>query len=299
MKFAFIILNYNTNEQTEKCIDAILERVNDLEDFKIAVLDNGSKDSSCKYLIDNKYHNFVWGGQLVFIESKENLGFAGGNNLMYGKILQTGFKADFFVFLNNDVYLVSNDFCKQIHDEYKKSNFSVLGPRIILGNNCIDACPFELPSQDKIKNEIKYWKYAEFFSSLRLINIFLFFSRVKNLLKKNFSRKIPLIDKSKRKENVVLHGACLVFSRRYFEFYEEPFDSRTFLYKEEELLFLRLLKKNLVSVFQPNLIAFHEGGASTVKNKNMNQIFKFRARNYINSLKILLSEMESYENESD
>lgn len=217
---------------------------------------------------------------------------------MYKKIEESGFDADFYIFLNNDVYLVSNDFCQQIQDEYEKSNFSVLGPRIILGNNCIDSCPFELPSSDKIKSEIKYWKYSELFSSLHLINVFLLLNRVKNFIKKFSSKRVALIDKSERRENVLLHGACLVFSRRYFEFYEEPFDSRTFLYKEEELLFLRLLKKNLVSVFQPNLIVFHEGGASTVKNKNMNQIFKFRAEHYVNSLKILLSEMESYENES-
>lgn len=72
MKFAFIILNYNTSEQTEKCIDAILERVNDLEDFKIAVLDNGSKDSSCKYLIDSKYHNFVGGAACFYRKQRKS-----------------------------------------------------------------------------------------------------------------------------------------------------------------------------------------------------------------------------------
>ena len=36
--------------------------------------------------------------------------------------------------------------------------------------------------------------------------------------------------------NPVLHGACYIFSRRYLELEKEAFDSRTFLYHEEEIL---------------------------------------------------------------
>lgn len=55
MKFAFIVLNYNTAEQTEKCIDSILERAGKFEDFKIGLLDNGSRDCSCRELVERKY----------------------------------------------------------------------------------------------------------------------------------------------------------------------------------------------------------------------------------------------------
>ena len=138
MKFAFIVLNYNTAEQTEKCIDSILERAGKIEDFKIGLLDNGSRDCSCRELVERKYKFVGEGGGLLFIESKTNLGFAGGNNLMFNEIKKTEFNADFFIFLNNDVDLVSNDFCKQIEFGYKKSNFGVLAPRIILGSGYID-----------------------------------------------------------------------------------------------------------------------------------------------------------------
>ena len=295
MKFAFIVLNYNTAEQTEKCIDSILERAGKIEDFKIGLLDNGSRDCSCRELVERKYKFVGERGGLLFIESKTNLGFAGGNNLMFNEIKKTEFNADFFIFLNNDVYLVSNDFCKQIEFEYKKSNFGVLAPRIILGSGYIDQCPFDLPSEKSVRNEISYWKSANFFSSLHLIKLFLLMVRVKNFVKRVYGQKLKLVNKSDRKENVLLHGACLVFSKTFFDFYKEPFDTRTFLYKEEELLFLRILRKKLISVFLPNLIVFHEGGSSSVKNKNLNQIFKFRAENYLNSLNILLSEIKDYE----
>lgn len=296
MKFAFIILNYNTTEQTEKCLNSIISHTLPQEEIKIALLDNGSNDSSCFELINTKYQDLICRGKIIFVKSKENLGFAGGNNLMFKKIIQTKFNADFFIFLNNDVYLVSNDFLVQIKNEYEKTSFYLAGPRIILGNNTIDTCPFELPEIKTVKKEIYYWKQANLFSSLYLIHLFLFFNILINLIKRIIFKKDLFINKSERKENILLHGACLIFSKKYFNFYNEPFDPRTFLYKEEELLFLRLLKKNLRSIFLPNLIVFHEGGVSTKKNKSINQIFKFRSKHYGNSLKILLSELVDYRN---
>lgn len=292
MKVAFLILNYNTASQTEKCIDSIIQRNSEIE-FKVGLLDNGSKDSSCAELVERKYKNLVRGGRLLFVESKRNLGFAGGNNFMFDKILTSGFNADFYVFLNNDVYLVSNDFCQQIQDEFNRSKFSVLGPRIILGNNFIDSCPFSLPKMPELKKQIFYWKAVRLFSNLRIVKLFLFFNRIYAFAGKITGKKSSFICKSEHRENVLLHGACLIFSNEYFRFYKEPFDSRTFLYKEEELLYIRLLKKNLVSVFEPNLVVFHEGGCSTVKNKDLNGLFRFRAEHYLKSLEILKSELES------
>lgn len=292
MKIAFVILNYNTSEQTEKCIDSILSRIGKNE-FRIGLLDNGSSSPSCRKLVEKRYYDIHRGGGLLFVESRENLGFAGGNNLMFEKIVQSGFSADFYIFLNNDVYLVSNDFCQQIQEEYEHSEFAVLGPRIILGNNCIDGCPFELPSATSIKRQLCYWRAAAFFSSIRLIKLFLLFNRIYNLAEKGVGKRNSFICKSERRENVLLHGAFLVFSSSYFNFYKEPFDTRTFLYKEEELLFIRLQRKNLTSIFDPNLIVFHEGGSSTVKNKDLNSLFAFRAKHYQQSLSILKSELET------
>ena len=64
MKIAFLILNYNTASQTEKCIDAILKRNSEI-DFKIGLLDNGSRDSSCAELVEKKYKTFVGGGAIA------------------------------------------------------------------------------------------------------------------------------------------------------------------------------------------------------------------------------------------
>lgn len=61
MKIAFVILNYNTSEQTEKCIDSILSRIGKNE-FRIGLLDNGSSSPSCRKLVEKRYYDIHRGG---------------------------------------------------------------------------------------------------------------------------------------------------------------------------------------------------------------------------------------------
>lgn len=290
MKYAFLILNYNTENQTEECINEILHHTSNIEDKRIFVLDNGSSNSNLKEKIQV---HFLENKNITFFYNEKNIGFANGNNFLYEKA-KCEYDADFYIFLNNDVYIVSNDFCQQINDEYSNSGFCVLGPRIILGNNTIDSCTFDKPSISSVKKEYVYWKTINLLSKLHLAVPFAYFIMLNNILKKYLhkNKKIKL-DKSRRRENVLLQGACLVFSKKFFDYYNEPFDKRTFLYKEEELLFLRCLKYDLSTVFLPSLIVFHEGAVSTVKNTKKNQLFAFRARYYLESLRILIKELEN------
>lgn len=69
---AVILLNWNTPEHTANCILSLQEFCNqDL--FNIVVADNGSTDNSL-WLLKAQFPG------LIYIENKENLGFAEGNN---------------------------------------------------------------------------------------------------------------------------------------------------------------------------------------------------------------------------
>ncbi len=288
MKYAFIVLNYNTEKQTLTCIEEILRHTTKINEKRVFILDNGSNNSRLKDDVESLFYD---NNNILFFYSEKNLGFARGNNYLY-KIAKETFDPDFYIFLNNDVYIVSNDFCCQLRDEYCQSKFSVLGPRIILGNNTIDACSFDLPSVAEVKKEILYWKTIKFLAKIHLATPFVYSKIAKDLICKYLHLSgYQRIDKSKRRENVLLQGACLVFSREYFKCYAEPFDNRTFLYKEEELVLLRCIKKSMKTVFSPSMIVYHEGGVSTIKNRNKNQLFAFRADYYIMSLTILLNEL--------
>jgi GT2 family glycosyltransferase len=86
-----VVLNWNGRVDTLACL-ASLTAV-DYPNWEVIVVDNGSEDGSVDAV--RKAHPAV-----AVIESAENLGFAGGNNLGIDVALQRA--ADFILLLNND-----------------------------------------------------------------------------------------------------------------------------------------------------------------------------------------------------
>lgn len=74
---AIIIVNYNTRQLTEDCLNSVFSADAPKEGLQVIVVDNGSKDDSVLMLhkYAKKHPN------MIFIESSENLGFAKGNNV--------------------------------------------------------------------------------------------------------------------------------------------------------------------------------------------------------------------------
>lgn len=107
------IINYRTAKLTAKCLKSILTKKWKTH-YKIYVVDNGSNDGSLEYL----KKNFP---EVNFIESKKNLGFAGGHNLVLKST-----SAKYFLILNSDVEVLENalDNFVQFMD---KNDFAVAG----------------------------------------------------------------------------------------------------------------------------------------------------------------------------
>lgn len=111
MDVSIVIVNYNTLDLTQQCIDSIFSQTNSLE-FEVILVDNGSTDGSKEHFGSDK--------RISYIYSKENLGFARANNLGYTKA-----KGDFLFLLNSDTYLQNNAvylLWKGIKEENEKSH---------------------------------------------------------------------------------------------------------------------------------------------------------------------------------
>lgn len=89
MNLSIIIVNYNTEKLTLKCLQS-LYRSNDELKWETIVVDNGSKDDSLQNL-KTKFPD------IKIIESPTNLGFGTANNLG-----ATGATGDYLLFLNSD-----------------------------------------------------------------------------------------------------------------------------------------------------------------------------------------------------
>jgi len=96
-KVAIIILNWNGWRDTIECLES-LQRLT-YPNYQIIVVDNGSTDDSV-VRIRAAYPN------LVLIETGENLGYAGGNNIGISYVLEHG--AEYVLILNNDVKVEPN-----------------------------------------------------------------------------------------------------------------------------------------------------------------------------------------------
>lgn len=85
-----IIVNYNGKTFLQHCLDSVLNQSLAKSKYEIIVVDNNSSDNSVSFI----KRNFP---QIKLVESSENLGFAGGNNLGV-----THAQGKYIVLLNND-----------------------------------------------------------------------------------------------------------------------------------------------------------------------------------------------------
>ena len=281
-KIVFLILHYFSIEDTQKCIESIKNIIN-YDNYEILIIDNGSNNNSGvelqkQYANDEKIH---------IILSEQNLGFARGNNLGF-KYIKENLNPDFIVMINNDVYMLQENFCDLVIKEYENSKYSVLGPRILMNNNTICAYEDKMPSLKEVKSKKRDNKILYFFNKIYLRKLYSLILKIKIKV----SRKNNSVDTSIRKENVMLHGCCLIFSKEYINKFD-GIDDRTFLYYEEPLLYLRVKKNNLKSVYNPYLMIYHNENASTNKtNTNKRKKFDFVLKNEIQSLEIVIKELE-------
>lgn len=114
MDVSIIIVNYNTKEVTQNCINSIIEKTHGIE-YEIILVDNASSDGSKEFFSQNK--------DILFIPNKKNLGFGRANNIGI-KIA----KGKYIFLLNSDTYLLNNavkDFFDYMEDS--SSDIAVAG----------------------------------------------------------------------------------------------------------------------------------------------------------------------------
>lgn len=94
MKLTVLIVNYNGKKYLGDCLESIKRNVT--VDHEVIMVDNASIDDSCEYV----QASFPYVRLLV---SRENLGFAGGNN--FGSSQARG---EYLLLLNNDTVLLND-----------------------------------------------------------------------------------------------------------------------------------------------------------------------------------------------
>lgn len=274
---SFIILHYKNIKDTIECIESI-KNINGK--YNIIVVDNNSTDKKEEKII-KKYCD-------DFIKLNENLGFAKANNIGC-KYAIDKYKPDYLVVSNNDIVIEDEDFIDKIDKEYKNSKFDMLGPKINTDNGqSVNPFPVYKTKEEVINQINKTKKLIKIYNNVLLRNLFNIYMNIKY----KFKEKKLVYNGENRECNVALHGCFIIFSKKYYEKYEDIFYNGTFLYHEEEFLYQRIIKDKLISIYEPSLEVFHKEGASLDFNyKNNYKKLIFKNNEIIKSLELLLNEI--------
>lgn len=266
----FVVLHYNAIKETQNCVASLQKNI-DTPSYFIAVVDNaspnGQGDALCVLYKDKE--------KIAVIKSKQNLGFAKGNNLGIDYIREH-FNAFFVCTLNNDTILQEKHFFSKLKAQYTKQKYAILAPRLIEKNTLPPRkpltqaqCKKDIEKLEKTLQELSkappptvscrksFKQKLKAFVPLRC-----FVHYIKSILH-TFSKNIKLLpSRTKARfcdiQDMVMAEACTVFSPLFFEKYSGFFPD-TFMYSEGHLLTYMCKKARLHEIYKPNISVKHLG----------------------------------------
>lgn len=261
-----IILNYNNYEDTINCIESVCKY--NTSKVKFIVVDNGSSDKNVvdelDIYLEGKFSDSYTkvrdeSPQLTTIPSAvlcvsdKNDGYARGNNKGLKIAFSDNTITDILI-LNNDVLFTSDIIPILRHHLYLNTNTAVISP-LLYKRNGIDLdynC-----ARKNIKNNELILEYL-----LLDQNIW----RIKEKLKgkRLLLKQQPELMKLDSFEIELPSGSCMLVKKDVFESIG-GFDSGTFLFYEENILFKKFQDLGLKSYLVPSVSCIHLGGESRSK----------------------------------
>lgn len=223
-----IILSYNTKDITGRCLSRLQSSVISCQTrfknkIKVIVLDNASEDGSAQMIKEE----YPWAR---LIESKENLGFSKGNNLVMKQV-----KTPFILLLNSDVYVQEDSLYKAIAYFRVNLNCDVMGARLNYSDGRLQHSAGYLPNP------------------LNIISWILGFGGFHSKSKKYFS---------KAHQVGWVMGAFFMLKRKIYD-KTSGFDENLFMHMEEVEWCKRIKDNGFKIWYVPQVEAVHLHGAST------------------------------------
>lgn len=265
-KVAIVILNYLNYKDTIECIESLNYDI--YPEKNVIIVDNGSKNESWKEL--NKLYKDK--KDIYLLRNEENLGFAKGNNLGID-FARKNLKCKFVLLVNNDTIFKDPTLITKLMESYKEG-IGVIGPNIISADNYQQNPIAKAFTQEEFQKELK--KLGKIKRRIKTSDIWIKIR--KNKLLNEIMEKRKKVKKNKIINNelaklevcskeLVLHGACMLLTKDYFDYYPYLYP-KTFLYYEENILTLITKKVNLNKKYIPNVYIYHKEDQSSKMSFN-------------------------------
>lgn len=255
VKLCFIILHYLAVEETLACVESI-KKMNNQEAIQIIIADNASPDNSVQIL----KNRFETDRQTDIICMDRNEGLSVANNRAY-QYAEEQYHSRFYVFTNNDIIFVQENFPELVEREYEYSAFSVMGMDIYSVRREVHQNPLakEIPKLQTINRTIRLNRMA--------LSLFtLCYPLLKQYYKKEQTRGVDAIGYEKYQTDICPMGACMIMEGTFLKRKNAAFYPETYFYYEEYLLALRCKREQAVVVYNPEIRVLHTDGAATQKS---------------------------------
>jgi GT2 family glycosyltransferase len=232
-----ILVNYNSYIDTIECVESIED--SHYKNLKIIIVDNNSNNDSVSIMKDKlKKH--------IIIESNENLGFSGGNNLGIRYALNN--KSDYILLLNNDT-IVHPDFLEPLIKAFNENrNAGIITGQIYYYDDK-ELLWFDGAYCNRKKGQI-YHKNIKMHNNPNLKNI---------------------------EEQQFLTGCFMLIPSYIFESVG-LLDEKYFLYYEDTDYCIKVKKKNYKLLINRESRIYHKVSKSTDENSNLYLYYNTRNR---------------------
>ncbi len=322
MNIVFIILNYNIVKETLDCVRSIEKNI-DTDSYHILIVDNGSETQAGRVL-----RRALKDDRRVSVaETGENLGFARGNN--FGFRLAEKMNPRFICCMNNDIILHHRHFwktIKRVWRQYRGRKIGIIGPAVYIRDYTLfdydcqikhreyyqsmiermeDAlAQYEstgsFPEQSPLEEEKRPIEVENRFKRMLLENNVIYdINRARRDAMKYLRSRTDFLRYfatcrgdslywGREQLDKIVHGCCIIFTPLFLKKLK-GFNSETFMFNEEELLFLDVREQGLHSLYCPRLAVQHLEDVSTDRAYGTeDKKLKFIYSNKVKSMKILL-----------
>jgi len=232
MDLSIIIVNWNTKELLKDCIKSIYKKTQNI-DYEIIIVDNASKDGSVKMLKEEF-------PQCITIASKENLGFAKGNNRAIQKA-----NGKYILFLNPDTELKTEAIGGMINFMKENDEIGAIGCKLLNRDGSIQfTCARKFPTP------------FNKFCFLTMLN------RIFPTCKFVSSTEMNYWDHLDSREVECLSGACVLTRKKIID-QVGGFDEKFFMYCEDVELCYRIKNHGWRIYYLAGEAIYHYSGASS------------------------------------
>lgn len=234
MDLSIIIINWNSSDYVRECLKSIYDQTKNL-DYEVLVVDNASFDG-CASILEEEFPG------VIFIQSKENIGFGKANNLGFQHS-----EGRNILFLNPDTKIIGTAINTMFSYLETLPDSGAVGCQLLNSDRSIQtSCIQVFPT---ILNQILDIDYL----------------KIKFPKLKFFGFNPLLANNGIPKEVEAVSGACLMIKREIFEKIDK-FTPDYFMYTEDIDLCFKVHKAGFRVYYLSSAQVTHYGGGSSKKH---------------------------------